>query len=147
MPRKPKRLALPGTATVVHLSLEQTRALSWKLLNPETTLREAARFAGADERSLRRWLRVPRFGALWDDAQAAHEAILSASVARGERDAYATLQQVMDDPDAPHGTRVDAAKAVLVDVARRKTADQGQRRAQLVPLIEGWSRTVDAPGG
>ena len=112
------------------LSRTQERAIAALLQQP--TISKAAEVAGVAEVTLWRWLRLPAFQEEYRDArrQTVQQAIAQTQQITGA--AVRTLAAIMVDTEAPAGSRVAAARAVL-DTAL-KAVELEDMEARLVAL-------------
>lgn len=103
------------------LSPQQEGAIVALLSDPGLT--GAAKAAGVGKATLWRWLQQPAFQAAYRKArrEAVEEARARLQQASGE--AVEALRDVMNDQDAPHASRVSAARTVL-DMAMAATSTE-----------------------
>lgn len=93
------------------LSRRQGQAIEALLKEP--TIARAALASGVYERTLRRWMKKPRFRAVW---LAARREAFGQAIGLCQRytpAAAATLVKIMNDPGAPAAVRVTAAALVM----------------------------------
>jgi hypothetical protein len=93
------------------VSQKKERAIMAMLTAP--TMKQAADQAGIGETTLFRWLKAPDFEQAYRQAR---RHALDQTISRLQQaasHAVNTLQDVMVDELAPHGSRVSAAKAIL----------------------------------
>jgi hypothetical protein len=98
-------------AIAVPLTRRQERALAALLTQP--TLAQAARQAGCDERTIRRYLQDAAFLAAYRDGQRQQWQEALALLTQGAVGAAATLRTITIDPAQPGHTRVRAGIALL----------------------------------
>jgi AcrR family transcriptional regulator len=90
---------------------KQERAVS-ALIN-SNTIKEAAQAAGIGERTLYNWLQDKEFNEAYRQARSAVVQQALAQLQRVSSLAVTTLAAIMEDSEAPAGSRVSASKAVL----------------------------------
>jgi hypothetical protein len=119
--------------TIEGLDAQETLAIAALMSSP--TIAQAAARVGIHERTLRRWLaeREPFRRALRRE-QRAVMAACTARLQQSAAKAIDTLEEVMEDGEAPHASKVAAARALL-DLAHERidVADLTER----IEAIEG----------
>lgn len=100
--------------------------------------RQAARAAGVNDRTLRRWMHDPLFAAALQEAQDTALDSVTADLVRAAGGAVALLAATVDSDAAPLGLRLQAARTLL-DAALRWRELRGieHRLAMLEDAIEG----------
>ena len=112
------------------LSPQQEGAITALLSDPGLT--GAAKAAGVGKATLWRWLQQPAFQEAYRRArrEAVEQARARLQQASGE--AVEALRGVMNDEDAPHASRVSAAKTVLVMAMQATSEEEILRRVEAV---------------
>ena len=103
------------------LSPQQEGAIVALLSDPGLT--GAAKAAGVGKATLWRWLQQPTFQEAYRRARREAVEQARARLQRASGEAVEALRDVMNDPDAPHASRVSAARTVL-DMAMRATSEE-----------------------
>ena len=106
--------ALDDASTAVPDGLTAQQAAAVGALMSSPTIEQAAKAVGVHERTLRRWLagHEPFKLALRREQRAAMAAVTS-RLQQSAGKAVETLETVMDDAEAPHASKVTAARALL----------------------------------
>lgn len=112
---------MAGPVNTETLSASQEKAISALLTTP--TLHQAAKGAGAGERTLRRWLRQPAFLKAYRDARRECMRQSTARLQHAAAEAVKTLTRAMKDRKASTAARISAARAVLEFSYRATEAD------------------------
>jgi hypothetical protein len=114
---------------IEELSPQQEGAIVALLSDPGLT--GAAKAAGVGKATLWRWMQQPAFQAAYRRArrQAVEQALARLQQASGE--AVQALLDVANDADAPHASRVSAARAILDKAQATSTDDLEERLAAL----------------
>jgi phage terminase small subunit len=127
---------LSGNGT---LSANQQRLLTALVTN--RTVEAAATVAGVSKSSAYRWLKEPQFADALRRVELAALSEATRALISLHHKAVETLENVMDDPDAPAGTRVRAASEVVSSTLKlREIVDHEERIAALeqrLNLAEG----------
>lgn len=100
-----------NTRETEELSPQQEGAIVALLSDPGLT--GAAKAAGVGKATLWRWLQQPTFQAAYRKARREAVEHARARLQQASGEAVEALREVMNDPDAPHASRVSAAKNVL----------------------------------
>jgi hypothetical protein len=118
------------------LSPQQEGAITALLSEPGLT--SAAKAVGVGKATLWRWMQQPTFREAYRRArrEAVEQARARLQQASGE--AVEALREVMNDPDAPHASRVSAAKAIL-DMSLKETHAE-ELEARLTALEQRAAR-------
>jgi hypothetical protein len=93
------------------LSVRQEKGVV-ALIN-ETTVAAASRASGIGERTLHKWLKDPKFAAVYRRARREAFTMSVAMTQRYSPSAVNNLAKVMNDPASQHSARVNAAIALL----------------------------------
>ena len=93
------------------LSVNQTRALNALLTCKNQT--EAARVAGINPRTLRKYMTQTEFQAAYKSAVAELVADATRQAQRALAPAIAALKAIVENPEEPSGARISAARALL----------------------------------
>jgi DNA-binding MurR/RpiR family transcriptional regulator len=111
---------------IEELSPQQEGAIVALLSDPGLT--GAAKAAGVGKATLWRWMQKPAFREAYRRArrEAVEQARARLQQASGE--AVETLRKVMNDEDAPHASRISAAKTVLVMAMQATSEEEILRR-------------------
>jgi len=117
---------LPTSGHGERLTRKQEQAIAALLAHP--TLEAAASVVGVNAVTLTRWMRVDTFREAYMQTrrEAVSQAVATVQAATGE--AVDTLRAVMRDTEAPAGSRVSAAKAVLDTAIRGIELEDFERR-------------------
>ena len=118
------------------LSLAQHKAVHALLTEP--TIRQAARAAGVDERTLYRWLKDPAFAAVYRSARREATQQALAQLQRQSGEAVKTLVSIMKNARQPAAARIAAAAKVL-DLAV-KTLELDDFEARLAALEARYAK-------
>jgi len=103
------------------LSPQQEGAIVALLSDPGLT--GAAKAAGVGKATLWRWMQKPAFQEAYRRARREAVEWARARLQQASGEAVEALRDVMNDQDAPHASRVSAAKTVL-DLAMRATSEE-----------------------
>jgi hypothetical protein len=114
------------TRNAGELSPQQEGAILALLSDPGLT--GAAKAAGVGKATLWRWMQQPAFRDAYRRArrEAVEQARARLQQASGE--AVEALRDVMNDEDAPHASRISAAKTVLVMAIQATSEEEFERR-------------------
>jgi DNA-binding MurR/RpiR family transcriptional regulator len=114
------------TRNAEELSPQQEGAIVALLSDPGLT--GAAKAAGVGKATLWRWMQQPAFRDAYRRArrEAVEQARARLQQASGE--AVEVLRGVMNDEDAPHASRISAAKTVLVMAMQATSEEEIERR-------------------
>jgi hypothetical protein len=125
-----------NTRETEELSPQQEGAITALLSEPGLT--SAAKAVGVGKATLWRWMQQPTFREAYRRArrEAVEQARARLQQASGE--AVEALREVMNDPDAPHASRVSAAKAIL-DMSLKETHAE-ELEARLTALEQRAAR-------
>lgn len=93
------------------LSVQETAAIAALMSSP--TIETAAERVGLNERTLRRWLDREHFRRALRREQRAVMTSVTSQLQRLASKAVGALEGVLDDGEAPHASKVTAARAVL----------------------------------
>ncbi len=119
-----------NTRETDELSPQQEGAVVALLSDPGLT--GAAKAAGVGKATLWRWLQQPAFQAAYRKARREALEHARARLQQASGEAVEALREVMNDPNAPHASRVSAAKGVLeMSFREAKTEEIEERLAAL----------------
>ena len=134
---------LPTSGHGERLTRKQEQAIAALLAHP--TLEAAASVVGVNAVTLTRWLQRRTFNDAYRQARRESVSHAIASVQAATSEAVDTLRAVMRDAEAPAGSRVSAAKAVL-DTAIRgiELEDISERLAELEEAVKARPAVSEA---
>lgn len=110
------------------LSVKQRAAVDALLAHGDQT--QAARAAGVNQRTLRRWMHEPDFAAALTQAQDTVLDKVTADLVRAAGGAVALLADTVDNTDAALGLRLQAARTLLDAALRWRELRSIEQRLQ-----------------
>jgi hypothetical protein len=78
-----------------------------------SSIEGAAKLTGISSRTLQTWLQNPKFLAQYRAAKRTLVQVATARLRAGMIRSIRTLEEVQDDPDAPHAAKVTASRTIL----------------------------------
>lgn len=97
----------------VNMEISQKKERAIIALLTEPSIKDAALIAGVGETTLFRWLKQPDFLTAYREAR---KEVITQTISRVQKasgKAVSTLYDVMDHEEAPHSSKVSAAKIIL----------------------------------
>ena len=125
------------------LSAQQRAAIDALLAHGDQT--KAAKVAGVNERTLRRWMHVPAFVAALTAAQDATLDQVTNDLVKAAASAVALLAGTVDNTDAALGLRLQAARTLLDAALRWRELRGIERRLEaLEQTLNEQTPTIEA---
>jgi transposase-like protein len=127
------------------ITVKQQAALDSLLADGDQV--KAARAAGVNDRTLRRWMHDPAFAAALQQAQDATLDAVTSDLVRAAGGAVALLRETVDNADAALGLRLQAARTLLDAALRWRELRGIERRLDaLEQAINATPTTIDQVG-